>query len=207
MDSGFSNFPQSLHSNSLMVSLNRLRSSPWQSLAVHFSFPLLRPVQRYIPFVSEATSLIFYEHSVVFSNFIPLLLAHTLEVRDKNGDFVLWILVVSLISDPRGNYVRNEQVRKCTNSVKFWAHFLSLFDYFWTCRKDIFWINTSLFCVAFVRNIFLSDKYLATYCRDLAETHVGPHMKCPVLLCEFNQNRSLSKILIKSSIRPIKLKK
>jgi hypothetical protein len=67
MGGGFSNF--SLHTNSWMVPLNRLRSSPWQSLAIHFSLPLPHPVQRYIPFVSEAILLIPYEQSVVFSNF------------------------------------------------------------------------------------------------------------------------------------------
>jgi hypothetical protein len=47
----------------------------------------------------------------------------------------------------------------------------------------------------FVRNIFLSDMYLATYARVTlkmrTETSVSPHTKCAFFQSDFNQNRNV----------------
>jgi hypothetical protein len=58
-----------------------------------------------------------------------------------------------------------------------------------TCEKKVLDINMRfVFLHNFCSKCFHSDEYLASY----AETHVGRHMKCPLLFTDFNQNWNVS---------------
>jgi hypothetical protein len=74
------------------------------------------------------------------------------------------------------------------------VHSSSMFCFFLLVVSKI---GVALFSAGFVQCVFRSDKHLASYIRDArAGTLVGLHVKCPVLLPDFNQNWCVSTNLV-----------